>query len=97
MLQSRTGIAEVRIRRGLHLQPALQAARGLLIDKAPATANWGRLADETLAKCAVAANTPEGLSFENQHRCKDGSLRDRHISNRPVEVRGRVDEPEGEP
>jgi len=47
-------------------------------------------ADETLAKCAVAANTPNGLSFENRHRCKDGSVRDRHISNRPVEVKGRV-------
>ena len=47
-------------------------------------------AAETLDKCRVAANSPDGLSFENRHRCKDGSLRDRHISNRPVEVRGRV-------
>ncbi len=47
-------------------------------------------AGETLAKCRIAARTPEGLSFENRHRCKDGSLRDRHVSNRPVEVRGRV-------
>jgi PAS domain S-box-containing protein len=47
-------------------------------------------ASETLEKCKVAANTPEGLRFENRHRCKDGSLRDRHVSNRPVQVRGRT-------
>ena len=47
-------------------------------------------ASETLEKCRVAANTPGGLRFENRHRCKDGSLRDRHVSNRPVQVRGRT-------
>jgi len=45
---------------------------------------------ETREKCQLAALTPDGLRFENQHRCKDGSLRDRHVSSRPVEVRGRT-------
>jgi PAS domain S-box-containing protein len=47
-------------------------------------------AEDTLEKCWVAANTPGGLRFENRHRCKDGSLRDRHVSNRPVQVHGRT-------
>jgi PAS domain S-box-containing protein len=47
-------------------------------------------ASETLDKCRLATLVPQGLSFENQHRCKDGSLRDRHVSNRAVEVRGRL-------
>jgi PAS domain S-box-containing protein len=46
--------------------------------------------EETLEKCRVAANTPSGLSFENRHRCKDGSLRHWHVSTRPVQVRGRT-------
>ncbi|MBL8312741.1 MAG: PAS domain S-box protein [Rubrivivax sp.] len=46
-------------------------------------------ASETLEKCRLAALAPQGLSFENRHRCKDGSLRDRLVSNRAVEVRGR--------
>jgi PAS domain S-box-containing protein len=47
-------------------------------------------AGETLERFRLAAQVPEGLSFENQHRCKDGTLRDRHVSNRAVEVRGRL-------
>jgi PAS domain S-box-containing protein len=46
--------------------------------------------EETAAKVRVAAATPGGMRFENLHRCKDGSLRDRVISNRPVQVRGRT-------
>ena len=45
---------------------------------------------ETMAKVRLAADTPGGMRFENRHRCKDGSLRDRVISNRPVQVRGRT-------
>ncbi|MBI5790141.1 MAG: PAS domain S-box protein [Rhodocyclales bacterium] len=46
--------------------------------------------EETLAKVRVAAATPGGMRFENRHRCKDGSLRDRVVSNRPVQLRGRT-------
>ncbi len=45
---------------------------------------------ETREKVAVARATPGGLRFENRHRHKDGSLRDRRISNRPVVLRGRT-------
>jgi PAS domain S-box-containing protein len=47
-------------------------------------------AAETRERFLAAARSPEGLRFENRHRCKDGSLRDRHVSNRAVEVRGRA-------
>ena len=50
----------------------------------------GLTAGETLQACQAAARAPDGLRFESQHRCKDGSLRDRHVSNRAVEVRGRT-------
>jgi len=45
---------------------------------------------ETHEECQATAFTPEGRRFESQHLCKDGSLRDRHVSSRPVEVRGRT-------
>jgi PAS domain S-box-containing protein len=51
----------------------------------------GRMsANETREKVDLASRTTAGLSFENQHRCRDGSLRDRHVSIRPVAVRGRT-------
>jgi PAS domain S-box-containing protein len=43
-------------------------------------------AEETREKVRVAAATPDGLRFTNRHRHKDGSLRERRISNRPVSV-----------
>jgi PAS domain S-box-containing protein len=46
--------------------------------------------EETWEKVKIAANTPEGLRFENRHRHKDGSLRERRVTNRPVQVRGRT-------
>ena len=45
---------------------------------------------QTREKVDFAAGQPEGIRFQNRHRCKDGSLRDRYISNRPVTVGGRV-------
>ncbi|MBP6764861.1 MAG: PAS domain S-box protein, partial [Rubrivivax sp.] len=45
---------------------------------------------QTQQKCLLAAASPEGFRFENQHRCKDGSRRDRHVSNRMVQVGGRT-------
>ncbi len=47
-------------------------------------------AEETLQTVRQAVGAPAGLRFESLHRCKDGSLRDRHVSNRAVEVRGRT-------
>ncbi len=47
-------------------------------------------ADETREKVRIAAATPDGLRFDNRHRHKDGSLRDRHVSNRPVRLGGRT-------
>jgi PAS domain S-box-containing protein len=41
-------------------------------------------------KVPAGGQPPRRLRFENQHRCKDGSLRDRHVSNRPVQVGGRT-------
>jgi len=46
--------------------------------------------DETREKVRIAVATPDGLRFDNRHRHKDGSLRDRRISNRPVRVGGRT-------
>ncbi|MBL8488203.1 MAG: PAS domain S-box protein, partial [Rhodocyclaceae bacterium] len=45
---------------------------------------------ETREKVKVACATPGGLRFENRHRHKDGSRRDRRISNRPVVLHGRT-------
>jgi PAS domain S-box-containing protein len=42
--------------------------------------------EETREKVRIAAATPDGLRFTNKHRHKDGSLRERRISNRPVSV-----------
>jgi PAS domain S-box-containing protein len=42
--------------------------------------------EETREKVRIAAATPDGLRFANKHRHKDGSLRERRISNRPVSV-----------
>jgi PAS domain S-box-containing protein len=36
-----------------------------------------------------AATLPDGIRYENKHRHKDGSLRDRNVSARAVTVRGR--------
>ena len=46
--------------------------------------------EETRTKVDDAVNHPDGIRFENKHRCRDGSLRDRYVSNRPVVVGGRT-------
>lgn len=45
---------------------------------------------QTWEKVQIARETASGLRFYNKHRCKDGSLRDRVVSNRPISVRGRT-------